>query len=875
MTEDLRIPEILAPAGGREQFFAALNAGADAVFLGLKTFNARARAENFTVEDLLELVPLAHRYDMKVLVTVNVLIKQDELPQLVQLLGELEAAEVDAIIVQDIGVARLAKACFPGLRLHASTQLAVHNLAGVRKAQALGFKRVVLAREMTAVELRKIRSLAPREEVELEAFCHGSLCYSYSGLCFFSGAEDARSGNRGECSYTCRQPYKILGEDQNAFLFSMRDLDTSKHIDQLVRAGVDTLKIEGRKKDAQYVASAVRLYRAKLDEIFGRSTLRANAPRSRLSTESDPSTEFKVEDGPTSPTIQKIEQDLALTFHRQPTTFFLKGRYHENVIDLDNPTHQGIEIGRVTKSLSQKIWVKLSGSVERFDGLRIMSPHDIDRQSRYNNDVLEFSLREMSLKGKRVFSALAQAEIEITMPPGVCAAKAGDVVYKTRSADLKRRVAQLATPPEDTKLRPLKCVSLHFQAEPREELLSLTIYATKYGELVAQHTTTFPMTKARGSSTLEQDINDTFTIMGNSGFLASALTYSGDKDWFVPRSLVKKCRESFEAVLATAYDNWCQGRIARAHSFLASSLSSSAATALQSAALSEPYYSVKTDRLEILDTVLDFSKSSSSFNLKEIIFEPKRSFLPNLDPDELSKQLLDLEKAHNVPLRIALPTVIRAWDEPLLARWVKALYQKGLRRFELGNIGAFELLQSWDFDLSDLDLSGDFTLYALNACSTRAWLELGLSTVCVSIEDDRTNLSTHLKALSSDERDRLSAIVFKDTPLFIAEACSLTALHQGCPTSKVCGYRTLTIQNPRGETFYVAHETCKSVVYGHEAYALSHKQAELCNLGLQNLRIDFLTRPYLPTRIQEILSSITSRNHIPETHAANWERSLL
>ena len=655
----------------------------------------------------------------------------------------------------------------------------------------------------------------------------------------------------------------------------MRDLDTSQHIDQLVRAGVDTLKIEGRKKDAQYVASAVRLYRAKLDEIFGCSTLRVNAPRHKSSKDGALSSESKAEDGLTSPTIQEMEQDLALTFHRQPTTFFLKGRYHENVIDLDNPTHQGVEVGRVTKILSQKVWVKLSGPVERFDGIRIMSPQIIDRQSRYDNDVLEFSLRDMSIKGKRIFSAQTQAEIEVTMPPGSPSAKVGDIVYKTRSADLKRRVAHLATPPEDAKLRPLKCVSLHFQAEPQEEHLSLTVHATKYGELVVQHQIIFPKSKSRGTSTLEQDIHDTFTIMGNSGFLASALTYSGDKDWFVPRSLIKKCRDSFEAVLAPGYENWCQGRIAQAHNFLATSIGSSGTTAPQSASCSGPFYSVKTDRFEILEAALDFNKKNASFKLKEIIFEPKRSFLPNLDPEELSKQLLELEKANNVPLRIALPTVIRAWDEPLLARWVKALYQKGLRRFELGNIGAFEMLQSWDFDLSDLDLSGDFTLYALNACSTRAWLELGLSTVSVSIEDDRTNLSTHLKALSSEEKDRLTAIIFKDTPLFIAEACSLTALHQGCPTSKVCGYRTLTIQNPRGETFYVAHETCKSVVYGHEAYALSHKQAELSDLGLQNFRIDFLTRPYHPTRIQEILSSITRQNQIPETHAANWERSLL
>src|SRR5262249_7245340 len=157
----------------------------------------------FTPDDLRELVPLAHAHGMKVLVTVNILVKDSELTSLVETLSELEEIGVDAVIVQDLGVARLAREHFPPLRLHASTQMAVHNLAGVRVAARYGFKRVVLARELTALEIRKIRAKAPRETVELEAFCHGSLCYSYSGLCFFSGAEDARSGNRGECAYTC------------------------------------------------------------------------------------------------------------------------------------------------------------------------------------------------------------------------------------------------------------------------------------------------------------------------------------------------------------------------------------------------------------------------------------------------------------------------------------------------------------------------------------------------------------------------------------------------------------------------------------------------------------------------------------------------
>lgn len=871
MTDDLRIPEILAPAGGREQFFAALHAGADAVFLGLKHFNARARAENFTVEDLLELVPLAHRYDMKVLVTVNVLIKEEERGDLVSLLAALEAAEVDAIIVQDLGVARLARACFPGLRLHASTQMAVHNLAGVRKAQALGFRRVVLAREMTAVELRKIRSKIPREEVEIEAFCHGSLCYSYSGLCFFSGAEDARSGNRGECAYTCRQPYDILGEEKNGFLFSMKDLDTSKNLDDLVRAGVDTLKIEGRKKDAQYVASTVRLYRAKLDELFGFATLRAAAPRKKNST--DPGTSL-----PVNLSLEEIESDLALTFQRQPTTFFLKGRYHENVIDLDNPTHQGVAIGHVTKidgGINPKIHVKLTKSIERFDGIRILSSMQIDHQRRYENAHLEFSLRDMTLRGKRVYSAPAGTDVEITLPAEKALPKVGDSVYKTRSADLKRRIAHMAIPPEDAKLRRFRSIQVLIEAHPEGESLLLTAQALKQGTVLGVAKLLVPKIKARGPASLVADLGAAMNVMGNSGFFATTCTFVGDEDWFVPRSLLKKLREQLEDGLPRAYEAWYTSREAEAHTFLLKPHSGSPERPALARKTRERCYSVKTDRLETLHAVLAYHQENPLFPLEEVIFEPKRAFLPTQGPEELASELSQLAAAHGVALRIALPTVIRAWDEPLLARWIKALYLRGVRRFEVGNLGAFDLLSTWGLDPHELDLSGDFTLYALNSCSTRAWLEMGLSTVSVSIEDDRKNLTQHVNHLEAHEVARLTAIVFKDTPLFIAEACSLTALHQGCPTAEVCGYRTLTIKNPRGDTFHVAHETCKSVVYGQEAFALSHKQEALLALGIRHLRVDFLTRAYDATRLQEVLRSVWAMEPIPETHKANWDRSLL
>ncbi|MEI6398471.1 MAG: peptidase U32 family protein, partial [Pseudomonadota bacterium] len=544
----MRVPEILAPVGGREQFFAALNAGADAVFLGLKQFNARARAENFTIEDLQSLVPLAHRYGMKVLVTLNILIKDIELEELIRTLAELEDVGVNAIIVQDLGVAKIARENFPGLRLHASTQMAVHNLAGVREAMSYGFKRVVLARELTAEEIKRIRRGTSQEQIELEVFCHGSLCYSYSGLCFFSGAADARSGNRGECAYTCREPYKVISEPGQGFLFSMRDLDTSHKLNHMVAAGVDTLKIEGRKKDAQYVTSVVRLYRKKLDELYGRSTTRDNAPPMA-----------KVPLG----TEAAIRKDLQLSFQRQTTSFFFEGRYHENVIDLNNPTHNGIRIGLIESVEGDVMSVCLEDDVEKFDGLKVLAakklyharPQDGDDmegstqglERRYDNRELAFSLREMSFKGRKIYEASRGMIVEIEFPRGEASPSAGDVLFKSRSDELRRRVDQMVGVPVDARLRPMIPVLAEISASALSDGgMRLGIIIGRGGEVIADGSILFETADERQKGDLISDLKDVFHLFGDQGVYVEEFTFILDKNFFIPKSKLKELKRQVE-----------------------------------------------------------------------------------------------------------------------------------------------------------------------------------------------------------------------------------------------------------------------------------------------------------------------------------------
>jgi len=260
--------ELLAPAGGREALVAAIQNGADAVYLGAQMLNARAGAGNFDRDALRWAADYAHERGVRVHVTVNTLVKESEARLLEQVAAQMAFAGVDAAIVQDLGVARALRAMLPSLQLHASTQMALHNRQGVRFAKAAGLDRVVLAREMSFEEI----AACAAEGVELEAFAHGALCVSCSGQCLFSSLVGGRSGNRGQCAQPCRLPYRLEGAVKaSGYLLSPRDLCALDHLPELERAGVISLKIEGRLKRPEYVAVVTRVYREALDllESYG------------------------------------------------------------------------------------------------------------------------------------------------------------------------------------------------------------------------------------------------------------------------------------------------------------------------------------------------------------------------------------------------------------------------------------------------------------------------------------------------------------------------------------------------------------------------------------------------------------------------------
>ncbi|PKN77993.1 MAG: hypothetical protein CVU48_09765 [Candidatus Cloacimonetes bacterium HGW-Cloacimonetes-1] len=255
-------PELLLPAGSPEALMAALEGGADAVYLGLQSFNARNRAKNFSINELPDVLSLANKYHAKVYVTLNTLLKNNELPKLIRLLSILQKLPISAVIIQDWGLYWLIRNYFPKIQMHTSTQMGNHNSVDCSFAQERGFGRVILAREVTLVELGLIRK---NSSIDLEMFAHGALCYSYSGYCLFSSWVGGNSANRGACRQPCRQIFQTTNGNDRPFC--MKDLQLIDHLPQIVQAGISSIKIEGRMRSAEYVFNVARAYRSALDNF--------------------------------------------------------------------------------------------------------------------------------------------------------------------------------------------------------------------------------------------------------------------------------------------------------------------------------------------------------------------------------------------------------------------------------------------------------------------------------------------------------------------------------------------------------------------------------------------------------------------------------
>ncbi len=341
--------ELLAPAGNREAFIGAINAGADAIYLSGKNYGARRFADNFTKDEIAKLIQYAHQRNVLVYVTINTLIFEDEIKELMEYSDFLVDNDVDALIVQDLGIIDVFCQRYPDTEIHASTQMNTYNASQLKFLKNLGVKRVILARE-TSVE--DIIDFKEDLDIDLEVFIHGALCVSYSGNCLFSSFQGGRSGNRGECAQPCRLKYGLYREDEligsEGYLLSTKDLMTFQELEKVISCGVSSLKIEGRMRRPEYVIATVRAYREAIDHIYEGKPIES----------------------------EKKIRELKLVFNREYTKGFILGEEPHEINNSYRPNHQGINVGKVIGYNNGKTTISLSDTLRVGDGIRIIGTFD-------------------------------------------------------------------------------------------------------------------------------------------------------------------------------------------------------------------------------------------------------------------------------------------------------------------------------------------------------------------------------------------------------------------------------------------------------------------------------------------------------------------
>jgi putative protease len=684
MTLQKNKPELLAPTGSLESFFAAIEKGADAVYAGLRDFSARARAKNFTLPQMERMLGYAHAHGRKIYITLNTLVKEQELPQLVDTLASLESMRVDGVIVQDLAVARLVRNHFPAIPLHASTQMTIHNTAGVQMLQELGFQRAVLARELALDEIAAIAAATP---VEIETFVHGALCFSISGQCFFSSYLGGHSGNRGRCAQPCRRLYDHRGKQGH--FFSTSDLSAIDMIPELVRAGVKSLKIEGRMKSAEYVASVVEAYRTVLD-----------APeRSRKEA------------------MTVAKEILKYSFGRTPTKGFLASQQPDDIANPWQKGGTGRYIGQIKSIKGKRLAFEIRDALCVGDRLRVQPKTDMAGQA--------WTVREIFVNNKKTMEARAGSTVEVETPFRF---EIGDSIYKVSSKEA-------FTLSENACLRRLETVprekfpcrlQLHLRGE------ELHIFADVSG---ARFEFSYPLGVLEQSRSTDMTgvLSSQFAKTGDTRFRLEALEAPGFPPVLIPSAAFKELRRQFYRYLDESVS-----------AGIAEQVTATRHAAIRAVDLLRSSANRPANR-ESLAVIMDLPRDwrfplqqgadSTVLPLSKAAIHQIPSAVPRMRGSE--QQII-----------WQLPFMIFDRDIPLYRDTIRQLHGAGFRRFEAANLAHFGLLRGLD----GLHISTWHRCFSLNSQALAAWQELGAETATLYIEDDAENLSTLLAAAVSVER---------------------------------------------------------------------------------------------------------------------------
>lgn len=782
---DIENREVLAPAGTYECFRAAINAGADAVYLGGSMFGARAFAGNFEEAELIKAIRTAHLYGKKVYLTVNTLLRNDELEKLVQYVKPYYEEGLDAVIVQDYGVFAVLREAFPGLDLHASTQMTITGKYGAQLLKNMGATRVVPARELSAGEIRDIYD---NVDVEIESFVHGALCYCYSGQCLLSSMIGGRSGNRGRCAQPCRLTYSANGISEK-YLLSPKDMCTIEAIPDILDAGVYSLKIEGRMKSPEYVAGVSYAYRKYVDMYLekGRDG-------------------YRVE-----------EQDIRQLMDLYNRGGFCKGYYYsqndKSMMTFDRPNHQGIVIGNIKNGelvLSQEV-----------------NP----------GDVLEFP------DGSEYTTPTGKKSGKLALPKGILKnPKNGAVVYRTRNNEL---LGQLRARYIDNDIKIPVWMEIFLKAGERArlKLLSGENEIVVYGDVLepsdkrpAVREDVVKQLKKLGGTVFSSDEGSIVTDIQGSPFVPVKLLNDLRRNALeeLENTLLSKYKRNYESM--NMYEQAAAG--AQETADAQCNAASKVGVAERRDSSAERYdITVQVMKKEQLEAVLKAAHN----NVSRIYISTE---LSGIDGAIMMKGMVDEYNAgisannRKIEAYMAMPYIFRDRAIALFERKLEDVKAAGFDGLlirspeELGYIrekGLYELYEG--------RIVADYDVYTYNKAAFDEYIRLGVHDFTLSEELNAGQLKGLCRSVS-DKNIYLEKLVYGYLPLMVTAGCTLKYTSKDKPCGRP-GVYYLTDRKGKQLAVLNSCSYCYNLIYNSVPEYLIDKSDEIRNMGVGALRLSF------------------------------------
>ncbi|MDA3925866.1 MAG: U32 family peptidase [Kiritimatiellae bacterium] len=703
-------PELLSPAGSYDAALAAFQYGADAVYAGLPHFSARAEAKNISMDELRLLSAYAATFSpaKKIYISFNTLLFDHELPRAFEMLDQLDELKPDGVIVQDLGGARLIKENFPNMPLHASTQMAAHNLESVLELKELGFKRVVLARELS---LPEIKHIAENCGIEIEVFVHGALCYSYSGLCLFSSQTTGRSGNRGQCAYCCRHSFNSNEEESHPF--SMKDLALLPIIDDLTTTGVHSLKIEGRMKNPLYVACVTDAYRKKID-----SNLPPGAEKAIIS-------------------------DIQTVFSRPWTQFYTENRQQipSSIIDPQTVGHRGAQVGRVLsvfKGDDNRRWLrfKTTRELEKHDGIQI----DIKESERPFGFGILYMRRRGEEREQVVIPSGSDVEIEILdCNPPLIDKNAKVYCSSSQAVHRKYRITSVRA----SELNSGTKIDVSVTLKPDELFIEACISGAD-NSIKAEHREPIELESAKNPDKTEAGVRKACARLGNTIWSLNQLTLIDEHKLYIPPAILNNARRELMDKLELEQLVQRKKKVAEFEQNLSSGKPLETTD-------TQPSFTLKTRIFSPLPEA-DYLQKFSTIVLN-IGHRSARQTLENL------KRWKDLI-SENQSIVLATPLITRMEDHDELEKCVIHLIAQNLTTWEVADLSGYHILKAQGIT----PVSADWTLYCMNRMSSATLKAMGFNSHVISPE--LIDISS-LFPRTVDCCDR-EYLVFQHTPLYIS-----------------------------------------------------------------------------------------------------------